>query len=475
MVSQPQGAKLLAAVLRFNGLSIGEGFAELADERGEISLANLSQSCSELQLCLDEEGVLELFQTLSNERGVVQLDGWCETLSMIDSEQVLLERGVDPAVISAADGMAASAADGVAASGLEVMSRPPRVLGPHGSEWSLVDCLVTKALSAIEKQDTKHSLPHPTAYQQVGIDSVSAGRRKMFSQGRQGAEPQASLFDNLSRSTTSCTLHSFKKLASLEGTSCTEMRSSGVGGAWKKDDRESRDRVEAAQLTWVTRPVLAQQNRCGGAENTAFRSTTGVCTTHVASSVEHRGAHRPISSHPLSDNAPASHLQNPGRTKQTMTPLGTAKPACIEGGRGGWKGKNQNMLALSPSRGRWVGLKRIPKAQSLDGGSLLEQDAPQVRSQTTSTSCKPTRSSLLAFKNVPVNAPSSAADSWDGSVTMGLSKARERLVAAREASDKMRLRQEEQLMIAMSIKAEEQRRSEQTALLAVRLAQQRYG
>lgn len=395
---------------------------------------------------------------------------------MINSEQVLLERGVDPAVISAADGMAASAAAGVAASGLEVMSRPPRVLGPHGSEWSLVDCLLTKALSAIEKQDTKHSLPHPPAYQQVGKDSASAGRRapKMFSQGRQEAEPQASLFDNLSRSTTSCTLHSFKKLASLEGTSFTEMRSSGVGGAWKKDDRESGDRVEGAQLTWVTRPALAHQNRCRGAENSAFRSTSGASTTHVSSSVEHRGAHRPISSHPASDNAPASRLQKSGRTKQTMTPLGTAKPACIEGGRGGVKGKNQNMLALSRSRGRWVGLKRIPKAQSLVGGSLLEQDAPQVRSQTTTTSCKPTRSSLLAFKNVPVNAPSSAADSWDGSVMMGLSKARERLVAAREASDKMRLRQEEQLMIAMSIKAEEQRRSEQTALLAVRLAQQRY-
>jgi hypothetical protein len=93
--SEKKGVELLAAVLRYNGLSPAEGFEEFADEHGCICLDDFIQTVSALQLGLDKSGLAGLFRVLDvNACGMLSRDGWVQTLQNIDSEKVLRDRGV---------------------------------------------------------------------------------------------------------------------------------------------------------------------------------------------------------------------------------------------------------------------------------------------------------------------------------------------------------------------------------------------
>jgi len=93
--SEKKGVELLAAVLRYNGLSPAEGFEEFADEHGYISMDEFMQNVSVLQLGLDQSGLAGLFRVLDvNASGMLSRDGWVKTLQNIDPEQVLRDRGV---------------------------------------------------------------------------------------------------------------------------------------------------------------------------------------------------------------------------------------------------------------------------------------------------------------------------------------------------------------------------------------------
>ena len=94
--SEKKGVELLAAVLRYNGLSPAEGFEEFADEHGCISLDYFMQTISALQLGLDQSGLASLFRVLDvNASGMLSRDGWVQTLQNIDPDQVLRDRGVN--------------------------------------------------------------------------------------------------------------------------------------------------------------------------------------------------------------------------------------------------------------------------------------------------------------------------------------------------------------------------------------------
>jgi hypothetical protein len=80
---------LIAAALRFNDLSLQDGYDAFdVDDDGKVSLSDLQAAVSTLSLGISEDDCKSLFEGMSGGKGHIERSSWVRTVGDADQEKV---------------------------------------------------------------------------------------------------------------------------------------------------------------------------------------------------------------------------------------------------------------------------------------------------------------------------------------------------------------------------------------------------